>query len=89
MRELIDNNFEVIIVGVFAYPLDKKWIGRKINNSFIKEVLELEKKYKINIAGEGGEFESLVINCPLFKDRLKVKIKAISGEGNAWRAEVE
>lgn len=30
-------------------------------------LLELYKKYKINVAGEGGEFESLVLQAPAFK----------------------
>ncbi len=88
LKELVKENFEVIIVGVAAYPLGKDWVGRKIDEKFIQEVGELEKKYKINPAGEGGEFESFVINCPLFKKRLDVKNILVSGEGNAWRGEV-
>ncbi len=89
LQEIIKNKFEVILSGVAAFPFDKNWIGRKIDPNFIEEAKELAKKYKINPAGEGGEFESLVVNCPLFKKRLAVKIKDVSGEGNAWRAEIE
>jgi len=85
LEEIVKNKFEVIISGVAAYPLDKKWIGRKIDVKFIEDVKKLTEKYKINPAGEGGEFESLVLNCPLFKKPLKVKLVDISGEGNAWR----
>ncbi len=85
LREIVKNKFEVIISGVAAYPLDKKWIGRKIDEKFIEEVKLLEEKHKINPAGEGGEFESLVVGCPLFSSRLKYKLVDISGEGNSWR----
>ena len=89
--ELLDNlikyKFEVIITGVAAYPLDKEWIGRKIDKSFIKEIKELEK-YKINPAGEGGEFETFVLNCPLFKRKLKIVDTKISGKDNSFRMEV-
>jgi len=81
--------FKVIITGVFAYPFDKSWLGRKINKQFIKEITELHKKYKINPAGEGGEFETFVLDCPLFKKPLKIKDKKISGEKNSWKMEVE
>jgi diphthamide synthase (EF-2-diphthine--ammonia ligase) len=47
--------------------------GEDINKKFIEDAKELNKKYKIHIAGEGGEFESFVLNCPLFKKQLKVK----------------
>ncbi len=89
LEELIKNKFEVVLTGVFAYPLNKEWLGRKINREFIKEVKILEDKYKINPAGEGGEFESLVLNMPLFKRKLKVVERKISGRGNEWRMEVE
>lgn len=85
LNELVKNNFEIIISGVAAYPLDKKWIGRKIDAGFIAEVKTLSEKYKLNPAGEGGEFESLVVSCPLFKKKLKFKIADITGEGNSWR----
>jgi asparagine synthase (glutamine-hydrolysing) len=80
LKELIKNNFEVIISRVAAYPLNESWIGRKIDLTFVKEIEELSKKYKLNPAGEGGEFESLVINCPLFKNELKISIKEVKGK---------
>jgi len=89
LNELVKNKFEVVIVGVFADTLDKSWIGRKINQDFIDEAKKLQEKYGINPAGEGGEFETLVINCPLFRKKLSIKIKNISGEGNSWTAELE
>jgi len=87
LEELIKNKFETVISGVFAYPFDAKWIGRKIDAKFIEKIKELKEKYKINPAGEGGEFESFVLNCPLFKQHIKIKNTEISGEGNAWGAE--
>lgn len=90
LDELLKEEFEVIIVGVFAYPFDKSWLGRKIDKKFISEVKELNKEYKIHVAGEGGEFESFVLNCPLFRKGLKVKSKKIIEEGeNSARLEVE
>lgn len=89
LDELIKNNFKVIITGVSAYPLDSSWLGREINKEFIKDVKELHQKYKIHPAGEGGEFETFVLDCPLFQKPLEVKNKKISGEKNSWRVEVE
>ena len=60
LNELIKNKFEVILTGVFAYPLDKSWLGKKIDKNFVKEIYKLNKKYKIHPAGEGGEFETFV-----------------------------
>lgn len=89
LKELIKDNFEIIITGVAAYPLDESWLGRKIDASFITDVKELKEKYKIHAAGEGGEFETFVLNCPLFKEPLKIKDKKISGKDHQWRMEIE
>lgn len=85
LEDLIKHKFEVIISGVAAYPLDNRWIGRKIDKKFIEEMKVLSEKFKINPAGEGGEFESLVVDCPLFKKKLEIKLKKVFGEGNSWR----
>lgn len=89
LNDLIKNNFKVILSGVFAYPLNEKWLGKVIDEKFIEEIKELNRKYQINPAGEGGEFETLVLNCPLFKRELKIVSKKVSGEGNSFRMEVE
>lgn len=90
LEELIKNKFDIIIIAVAAYPLDKSWLGKKINKQFIKEVKELQKKYKIHPAGEGGEFETFVLNCPLFRRGLKVKGKKIFSTGeHSWKMEIK
>ena len=89
LHNLIDNNFEIIIIGVFAYPLDKTWLGKKIDEKFIEGINSLYDKYKINPAGEGGEIETFVLNCPLFTRRLKIIDKKIVGKRNSWRMEIE
>ncbi|MBI2044312.1 diphthine--ammonia ligase [Candidatus Pacearchaeota archaeon] len=90
LNNLIKNKFEIMITGVFAYPLDKSWLGRKIDKKFIDEIRKLNEKYKINPAFEGGEAESFVLNCPLFKKRLKViGFEDFSTGENSWRREIE
>jgi asparagine synthase (glutamine-hydrolysing) len=91
LHDLIHKGFKVIIVGVFAYPLDQKWLGRPIDKKFIQDMEGLQGKFKINPAGEGGEFESFVLHAPgLFKKRLKVKSFRDIKEGeNSWRREIE
>ena len=70
LKEVIDVGFEVIIVGVFAEGLDESWLGKTIDNKSINELVEIREKYLINEAGEGGEFETLVLDGPIFKKKL-------------------
>ena len=89
LQDLIKEKFRVIVTGVFAYPLNGSWLGREINHDFISEIRELNEKYEINPAGEGGEFETFVLECPLFKKPLKVTGANFSGEKNSWKMELE
>ncbi len=90
LKELLKENFKVIVVGVFAYPLNQSWLGRIIDDKFIEEVRILKEKYKIHPAGEGGEFETFVLNCPMFSNELKIKKYRDFKEGeNSWRREIE
>jgi diphthine-ammonia ligase len=90
LNELIKNKFKVIITGVYAYPLNESWLGREINSQFIKDVTVLREKYKIHPAGEGGEFETFVLDCPMFRKPLNIEsYKNISEGENSWRQEIE
>jgi len=70
LREQISAGFKIIVVGVFAHGFDKTWLGKTINEESIDELIKLRKKYSINETGEGGEFETLVLDGPLFKKKL-------------------
>jgi len=72
LEEMVKSGFRIVISGVFAYPLGKEWLGRELDKGMIKELAGLQKKYKINPSGEGGEIETTVLDCPLFHKRLKI-----------------
>jgi len=72
MKELIDLKFKVIIVGVYAYGLDQTWLGREINAETLNQLVELNQKYQISLVGEGGEYESLVLDAPFYKKRIEI-----------------
>jgi diphthine-ammonia ligase len=89
LKEIIEHDFDVIITGVFAYPLTDAWLGRHIDEGFLSDVRLLHRDYQINPAGEGGEFESLVVNCPLFQRPLTITDTKTIGKKNSWSMEVE
>ena len=72
LHELIKKEFKILIVGTFAYGMEKM-IGRIIDEKFIEEIQILRDKYQINPAGEGGEFESFVLEAPYYKNDLYVE----------------
>ena len=72
MREIVSLGFEIIISGVAAWGLDESWLGRVIDDDVIDELVKINEKYQVNIAFEGGEAETLAIDGPIFKKRLKI-----------------
>ena len=77
MQELIDGHFEFIFTAVAAEGLDKTWLNKIITQEDLNKLKQLPG---INFAGEGGEFESLVIDCPLFKKKIILEKTEIQEE---------
>ena len=72
MKEIIHPSFDVIIVGTYAYGFNQSWLGRKINSTTLENLNELSKKHKISLVGEGGEYETLVLDAPFFRKRIQL-----------------
>tara|TARA_B100000029_G_scaffold506938_1_gene590613 strand:- start:551 stop:1219 length:669 start_codon:yes stop_codon:yes gene_type:complete len=72
LLNLISGGYEICITAVAADYLDESWLGKQITIETISELLALANKHKINPAGEGGEFETFVLNSPLFKKKLTI-----------------
>ncbi|MGM5481721.1 MAG: diphthine--ammonia ligase [Nanobdellota archaeon] len=83
LRELQEYEFEVIVAGVFAYPFEKEMLGKRLDNDLIEMFSKMQKTYKIHPAGEGGEWESLVTDCPLFRKRIAIAETKISYDNYA------
>jgi predicted ATP pyrophosphatase (TIGR00289 family) len=72
LKEIVNLKFDVIMTGVCAYGFFEEWLGRKIDNDAIEALLELNRRYGISLVGEGGEYETLVLDAPFFKKRIKI-----------------
>lgn len=66
LQEMITNGIVAITVKVAALGLDPtKHLGKDIG--FLKSYLhKLKEMYGINVCGEGGEYETLTLDCSLF-----------------------
>jgi ABC transporter with metal-binding/Fe-S-binding domain ATP-binding protein len=72
LNEVVKGKYEVVISGVFAFPLDEKFLGRKLDSGMIQKLERLRDEYGLSPAGEGGEMETTVIDAPFFKKRLEI-----------------
>jgi ABC transporter with metal-binding/Fe-S-binding domain ATP-binding protein len=81
MHDLLDLDFKIMIISVSAYGLDKQWLGKILDYNSLDILAKLSNRFGFNLAFEGGEAESIVIDAPHFKDRLIVKDSSIHWDG--------
>ena len=72
MRKIVSLGFKIVVCGVAAWGLDESWLGRIIDDEAIDDLVKINEKYQVNIAFEGGEAETLAIDGPIFKKRIKI-----------------
>jgi uncharacterized protein (TIGR00290 family) len=72
LNEFINAGFEAVVVNVKADIFGAEWLGRKIDKTFIKDLLGLNATRNVDICGEFGEYHTLVIDGPIFKKSIKI-----------------
>ncbi|MBM3905013.1 MAG: diphthine--ammonia ligase [Thaumarchaeota archaeon] len=72
MKELLDSGFEFMISAVSCDGLDESWVGKKITQQNLDELIQKSEKSKFNLSFEGGEAETFVTNCPIFSSQIEI-----------------
>ena len=72
LLNLICDGFDVIMTGVAALGLDEAWLGRRLDAAMVDDLVELQRKYGMHAALEGGEGETFVLDCPIFEERIEI-----------------
>lgn len=71
LHEMIAARIDARIIKVCAMGMTKGMLAQSIYN-LEPAFLKLEQQCGFNVCGEGGEYESIVLDCPLFKRRLEI-----------------
>jgi ABC transporter with metal-binding/Fe-S-binding domain ATP-binding protein len=72
MSELIDAGIRAVMVSVSADGLDASWLSREIDRPALESLRALARRKGMNLAGEGGEYETLVLDSPLHRRAMKI-----------------
>uniref|UniRef100_A0AC34FTU3 Diphthine--ammonia ligase n=1 Tax=Panagrolaimus sp. ES5 TaxID=591445 RepID=A0AC34FTU3_9BILA len=72
LQEMLNNKIDAITVKIACFGLQHQHIGAYLND-LQPLLIDLHEKYGVHICGEGGEYETLVLNCPLYREALKIK----------------
>jgi asparagine synthase (glutamine-hydrolysing) len=80
LEVLLSRGIKFCIVKIAADGLTKEWLGKVITEKEIAKLHALNEKMGFNVAGEGGEYESLTLDAPFFKKELVLKKTRIEEE---------
>jgi ABC transporter with metal-binding/Fe-S-binding domain ATP-binding protein len=69
-EELLEAGFEIRIVQVAAAGLDESWLGRRFDAETIDALARHNEEHGVHLLGEGGEFETLVVDGPHMDRRI-------------------
>lgn len=72
LSEMVSADLHAILIKVACVGLDpEKHLGKSLAEMqpYLKQ---LSKKYGVHICGEGGEYETFTLDCPLFKKKIVI-----------------
>ncbi|CDJ29674.1 uncharacterized protein EMH_0023800 [Eimeria mitis] len=65
LKSMIDWGLHAVVVKTASMGLSKKHLGHSVSDLF-PHFLELNRQYDFHVCGEGGEYETVTLDCPLF-----------------------
>jgi diphthine-ammonia ligase len=85
VREFIEKGFQAVIVSCRKDSLDKSFLGRKLDLDILEEFREMG----VDLAGENGEYHTLVLDGPIFRKKLDIKLGKTTEDEKHHYVEVE
>jgi len=73
LQTLIREGFVVVVSGVASEPFTDDWLGKQIDEPALADLRRYAARYRITLTGEGGEYETLVLDAPVFGKRIVIE----------------
>lgn len=70
---MIEAGMQVVLIKVAGIGLTEKHLGKTLGE-MRNTLFRLNQLYGSHICGEGGEYESFTIDCPLFKSKIQLQV---------------
>eukprot|EP00916_Digyalum_oweni_P026585 GHVL01043663.1.p1 GENE.GHVL01043663.1~~GHVL01043663.1.p1 ORF type:complete len:344 (+),score=87.63 GHVL01043663.1:156-1034(+) len=71
LSEMLDSGLEAVVVKTASLGLNQKHIGRSLRE-LKPHLIHLNERYDCHPCGEGGEYETVVVDSPLFTKLIKL-----------------
>jgi diphthine-ammonia ligase len=87
LEQLVALGFDVLLTFVNEPWLDASWAGRHLSPTALLELAQLSRKNGLDLAGENGEYHSMVLAGPGWQHALRVE-GSVSSDPPAHRLEI-
>ncbi len=88
LDEMLRRGMVIVFSAVAAQGLDRGWLGAKLDRQAVNRLVGLRDRFGVDPCGEGGEYESLVLDAPWFRYRIEVRRAERSWDGVSGRYRV-
>jgi diphthine-ammonia ligase len=72
LTELISQGFKAVFTSVEQRWFDETWLGRELDWECLEDLKELREKYGIDLCGEFGEYHTMIVDAPFFKETIEI-----------------
>jgi diphthine-ammonia ligase len=72
LKEEVSEGFRAMFTCVKQPWFDEEWPGRELSNNSVEDLLALADTYGIDPCGEKGEYHTMVIDGPIFKEAIEI-----------------
>ena len=72
IEDMIVKGYDIRITQVAADGLNRSWLGRKLDAMTFLELKALSEKFGFHLGAEGGNYDTLVVDGPIFQKRLEI-----------------
>ncbi|XP_061174693.1 uncharacterized protein LOC133183801 isoform X2 [Saccostrea echinata] len=69
LKEMIESQVIAVLIKVASLGLEPKHLGKTLGE-MSPHLKKMKEKYQLNVCGEGGEYETFTVDCPLFEKRI-------------------
>src|SRR5438132_5908283 len=89
VEDLRKFGFRIILTAVAAQGLDESWLSRELTEQEWSRLEKLSKADGIHLTGEGGEYESFVLDAPHFSNTIEIEKSTNERHGDSGRMVIE
>lgn len=85
LRRLIADDYGIVFSLVKKPWFDVSWAGRRLDGAAVEELIALRARNGVDVCGENGEYHTLTLNAPMFREKISWAPTAMREEGDmAW-----